>query len=80
MSFSLFHEFLCCHIYCTLFVFPFHVISLLCIQLENAIDKVQELIDNPYVLKSMAFMVIDTLLMELFPELTGKLAGMDAAL
>lgn len=38
----------------------------------------QELLDNPYILKSIAYMIIDMLLIELFPELTGKLAGMDA--
>lgn len=47
-------------------------------QVETAIDKVQELLDNPYILKSIAYMIIDMLLIELFPELTGKLAGMDA--
>ena len=46
-----------------------------CVQVERGIDKVQELIDNPYLLKSAAFMLIDALLVELFPELTGKLAG-----
>ena len=47
-------------------------------QVETAVDKVQELMDNPHVLKSVAFMLVDMLVMELFPELTGKLAGMDA--
>ena len=46
--------------------------------MENSILKVQELLDNPYILKSMIYMLIDTLLIELFPELTDKLPGMEA--
>ena len=36
------------------------------------------LLENPYVLKSLAYMLVDLLLIELFPELATKLTGMDA--
>lgn len=47
-------------------------------QLDKSWGKIQEVLDNPYILKSLAYMLIDALLVELFPELAGKLAGMDA--
>ena len=47
-------------------------------ELENAWDKIQEIFDNSYLLKSIIYMLIDCLLLEMFPELTGKVAGMDS--
>ena len=47
-------------------------------QVETSILKLQELLDNPFILKNMIYMLIDTLLIELFPQLTDKLPGMDA--
>lgn len=47
-------------------------------EIENAWDKIQEIFDNEYLLKSIIYMLIDCLLLELFPELTGKVAGVDA--
>jgi len=41
-------------------------------------DKIQEIFDNSYLLKSIIYMLIDCLLLEMFPELTGKVAGMDS--
>ena len=41
-------------------------------------ERVYCLLDNPYVLKSMAYMLLDVLIIDLFPELANKLSGTDA--
>lgn len=46
------------------------------LQIERALDKLQDVFDNPYILKSLTYMLIDMIFMELFPEYDGKLCGM----
>lgn len=45
---------------------------------SKALQKTFDLLSNPYILKSLIYMVIDMVLIEVFPELAGKLPGMDA--
>lgn len=45
---------------------------------HQIVERLFCLFDNPFVLKSMAYMLVDVLLIELFPELANKLSGMDA--
>ena len=39
----------------------------------RAIDKLMDMIDNPYVLKSLMYTIVDKLLMQVFPELREKM-------
>jgi len=45
---------------------------------HQTVERVYCLLDNPYVLKSMAYMLLDVLIIDLFPELANKLSGTDA--
>ena len=49
-----------------------------CHQGHQVVERVFCLLDNPYVLKSLAYMMVDVLLIDLFPELANKLSGMDS--
>jgi hypothetical protein len=42
------------------------------------LGKIYTLLDNPYILKSLVYMLIDSILIQLFPEFADKLSGVDA--
>jgi hypothetical protein len=42
------------------------------------VERLFLLFDNPYILKSLAYMIVDILIIDLFPELANKLSGMDS--
>ena len=46
-------------------------------QIDKAVDKLFDLLENPFLLKSFAFILIDMLFIEIFPELRPYLSGMD---
>lgn len=57
--------------YCTLMVL--YVMP----QIDKAVDKLFDLLENPFLLKSFVFILIDMLFIEIFPELRPFLSGMD---
>jgi hypothetical protein len=40
-------------------------------------NKLLDIFENPYILKSFIYMAFDMILIEVFPELAEKLTGMD---
>jgi hypothetical protein len=47
------------------------------IQAANALYKLLDICENPYVLKNFIYMAFDMIFIEIFPELAAKLSGMD---
>jgi len=48
------------------------------LQGHRIVERLFLLLDNPFILKSVAYMIVDLLIIELFPELANKLSGMDS--